>query len=89
MKFGQNLHHYQIIEWAPFYIDYQALKQLFKAAKSLVVDQREDPDLTGLPHIILTSSDLKGAQTLELSWSKTCRKPGLSTRTSMQLFGGE
>lgn len=52
MKFGQNLHRYQVVERAPYYIDYQALKQLYKAAKRLAVDQGEDADLTGLPAAI-------------------------------------
>ena len=52
MKFGRNLHRYQVVEWAPFYIDYQALKQLFKAAKNLGVDHPEDADLTGLSYIV-------------------------------------
>lgn len=55
MKFGRNLHRYQVLEWTPFYIDYQALKQLYKAAKSLAVDCAGDADLTGLSYIILRS----------------------------------
>lgn len=61
MKFGRSLHRYQVLEWAPFYIDYQALKQLYKTAKSLAIEQGEDADFIGMPHIILTSSDLTGA----------------------------
>lgn len=52
MKFGRNLHSYQVVEWAPYYIDYQALKKLHKAAKRLAIDQGEDANLTGLLHII-------------------------------------
>ena len=61
MKFGRSLHRYQVLEWAPFYIDYQALKQLYKTAKSLAIEQGKEVDLTGLPHIILTSSNLTDA----------------------------
>ncbi len=43
MKFGHNLHRYQVVEWAPFYIDYQALN-----AQSHGADRREDADLSGL-----------------------------------------
>lgn len=50
MKFGRNLHRYQVVEWTPFYIDYQALKGVYKVAKSLAADQGEDADLTGLPY---------------------------------------
>ena len=61
MKFGRSLHRYQVLEWAPFYIDYQALKQLYKTAKILAIEQGEDADLIGLPYITLTSSDLTNA----------------------------
>ena len=89
MKFGRNLHRYQVVEWAPFYIDYQALKQLYKAAKSLVVDHVEEADFTGLPRIIFPSSGLTAAQTSKLPWTKIWRKRGSFTRTSMKLFGRE
>ena len=56
MKFGRNLHRYQVVEWSPFYIDYQALKQLHKVANCLALDTEEDVDLTGLPGTILLSS---------------------------------
>ncbi|KAL8942317.1 MAG: hypothetical protein Q9211_001434 [Gyalolechia sp. 1 TL-2023] len=46
MRFGRNLHLYHVVEWAPFYIDYQALKQRYKAAQRLAVDQAKAPDLT-------------------------------------------
>ncbi|KAL8647737.1 MAG: hypothetical protein Q9226_006312 [Calogaya cf. arnoldii] len=46
MRFGQNLHRYQLVEWAPFYIDYQLLKQRYKAAQRLAVDQDKAVDLT-------------------------------------------
>ncbi|KAL9024013.1 MAG: hypothetical protein Q9196_006825 [Gyalolechia fulgens] len=46
MRFGRNLHRYHVVEWAPFYIDYQALKQRYKAAQRLAVDQAKAPDLT-------------------------------------------
>ena len=58
MKFGRNLHRYQVVEWAPFYIDYQALKQLYKVANRLALDTGEDADLTGLRGTILLSSIL-------------------------------
>ena len=51
MRFGQNLHRYQVVEWAPFYINYRALKQLHKATTSQALDRAEDADLTGLPAI--------------------------------------
>ena len=89
MKFGRNLHRYKVVEWAPFYIDYQALKQLYKAAKSRVADHVEDADFTGLSCIIFPSSDLTGAQNSEHPWTKIWRKRGFVTRTSMKLFGRE
>ncbi|KAI4278087.1 MAG: hypothetical protein L6R35_006106 [Caloplaca aegaea] len=46
MRFGRNLHRYHVVEWAPFYIDYQVLKQRYKAAQRLAVDQDKAPDLT-------------------------------------------
>ncbi|KAI4254936.1 MAG: hypothetical protein L6R42_006984, partial [Xanthoria sp. 1 TBL-2021] len=46
MRFGQNLHRYQVVEWAPFYIDYQVLKQRYKTAQRLAVDRDEAVDLT-------------------------------------------
>lgn len=49
MKFGHNLHRYEVVEWAPFYIDYQTLKKLYKATKSQAADQGNDAKLTGLP----------------------------------------
>jgi len=53
MKFGHYLHRYQVVEWAPFYIDYQALKQLYKLAQSHGADRREDADLSGLLKIVI------------------------------------
>jgi SPX domain protein involved in polyphosphate accumulation len=51
MKFGRNLHRYQIVEWTPFYIDYKVLKRLYKDATKATVERGEDPDFTrtGLP----------------------------------------
>ncbi|KAI4280844.1 MAG: hypothetical protein L6R38_004120 [Xanthoria sp. 2 TBL-2021] len=46
MRFGQNLHRYQVVEWAHFYIDYQVLKQRYKTAQRLAVDRDEAVDLT-------------------------------------------
>ena len=48
MKFGANLHRYQIVEWAPHYIDYRALKELYKAAQDDAVDPAKDPYLESL-----------------------------------------
>ena len=74
MKFGRNLHRYQVVEWAPFYIDYVGLKQLYKAAKSLIaVDNGEDANLTGLPCTILLSALLIG-----------CRVPSFPGAKSVQ-----
>ncbi|KAL8972076.1 MAG: hypothetical protein Q9197_002952 [Variospora fuerteventurae] len=46
MRFGRNLHRYHVVEWAPFYIDYQVLKQRYQAAQRLAVDLGKAPDLT-------------------------------------------
>ncbi|OQO09487.1 hypothetical protein B0A48_04888 [Cryoendolithus antarcticus] len=46
MKFGQNLPHNQVPEWASSYIDYKALKKLIKAAKH-GSEEGEDADLAG------------------------------------------
>ncbi|KAG7002011.1 hypothetical protein G7Y79_00029g063070 [Physcia stellaris] len=46
MKLGRNLHRYEVLEWAPFYIDYQTLKKLYKVAKSQDADQEHDAKLT-------------------------------------------
>ncbi len=48
MKFGQNLHQYQVVEWTPFYIDYKVLKKLYKAATKVAVERGEDANFTGL-----------------------------------------
>ncbi|KAI4225012.1 MAG: hypothetical protein LQ349_007134, partial [Xanthoria aureola] len=45
MSFGQNLHRYQVVEWAPFYIDYQLLKQRYKSAHRLALHHNEALDL--------------------------------------------
>ena len=42
MKFGANLHRYQVAEWTPYYIDYRALKELYKAAQDDAVDRAKD-----------------------------------------------
>ena len=49
MKFGHNLHRYQVVEWAPFYIDYNVFKRLNKDATKSAVDRGEAADFTGLP----------------------------------------
>lgn len=48
MKFGQNLHRYQVLEWMPFYIDYNNLKKLYKIAAKAAVERGEDTDWTEL-----------------------------------------
>ena len=74
MKFGQNLHRYQIVEWAPFYINYQALKERYKGAIIHAVDRAQDADLRGLSYVICFIPDLTMAQNAELLWSKSCQK---------------
>lgn len=54
MKFGQNLHRYQVIEWVPFYIDYQALKQSYKLGQSHGANRGENADLGGLLKILIS-----------------------------------
>ena len=49
MKFGQNLHRYQLVEWDSFYIDYNRLKKLYKLAAKLALERGQKADLTGLP----------------------------------------
>ena len=49
MKFGQNLHRYQLVEWGSFYIDYNRLKKLYKLAAKLALERGQEADLTGLP----------------------------------------
>ncbi|KAM0717203.1 hypothetical protein Q7P37_007055 [Cladosporium fusiforme] len=44
MKFGQNLPHNQVPEWASSYIDYKALKKIIKSAKN-ETRAGEDADL--------------------------------------------
>ncbi|QIW99683.1 hypothetical protein AMS68_005201 [Peltaster fructicola] len=44
MKFGQNLPHNQVPEWASAYIDYKALKKLIKSA-SIEASTGDDADL--------------------------------------------
>ncbi|KAL8984537.1 MAG: hypothetical protein Q9205_001525 [Flavoplaca limonia] len=45
MRFGQNIHQYQIVQWAPFYVDYQLLKRQYKTARRRAVDQDDAVDL--------------------------------------------
>ena len=71
MKFGQNLHRYQIVEWTPFYIDYQRLKRLYKTATEQVVERGGDADFTGLLFGIVSCFDLTVVQNSQLSWSTT------------------
>jgi glycerophosphodiester phosphodiesterase len=44
MKFGQNLPHNQVPEWASSYIDYKALKKIIKSTKN-ETRAGEDADL--------------------------------------------
>ena len=73
MRFGQRLQQYQVFEWAPYYIDYQALKQLYKNAIG-----GEDADWTGSPLLAYalrgTSSNSLGTDftaSLDRNLSKT------------------
>lgn len=61
MKFDANLHRYQIVEWAPYYINYRALKELYKTATNDAVDRARDLDLESLSYVILLLSVLTGA----------------------------
>ncbi len=67
MKFGQNLHQYQVVEWVPFYIDYKALKKLYRIATEVADERGEDADFTGLPLRIFYLPDLTMAQSTRLS----------------------
>lgn len=67
MKFGQNLHRYQIVEWTPFYIDYNVLKKLYKVATSLAIERGENADLAGLPLTTFYLPYLTVAQNSRLS----------------------
>ena len=58
MKFAANLHRYQIVEWAPYYIDYRALKELYKAAQDDALDRAKDQVLNSLSYVILLSPGL-------------------------------
>ena len=66
MKFGQNLHTYQVVEWNHFYIDYNRLKKLYKLAAKLALERGEKADLTGLPLTKIYSSQLIVAQSSQL-----------------------
>jgi glycerophosphodiester phosphodiesterase len=44
MKFGQNLPHNQVPEWASSYIDYKVLKKIIKTTKN-ETRAGEDADL--------------------------------------------
>ncbi|KAL9017852.1 MAG: hypothetical protein Q9180_008747, partial [Flavoplaca navasiana] len=46
MRFGQNIHQYQIVQWAPFYVDYQLLKWQYKIATRRAVNYDDAVDLT-------------------------------------------
>lgn len=67
MKFGQNLHRYQIVEWTPFYIDYNGLKKLYKVATNHAIEQGENADFAGLPLTTFCLPYLTVAQNLQQS----------------------
>jgi SPX domain protein involved in polyphosphate accumulation len=71
MKFGQNLNRYQVVEWTPFYVDYQRLKRLYKTATEQAVERGEDVDFTGLLFGIFSCFDLTVVQISQLSWGTT------------------
>lgn len=56
MKFGKNLHRYQVLEWAPFYIDYNRLKRLYKLASKIALQRGVSLDFTGVAftHVLLS-----------------------------------
>lgn len=86
MRFGQNLHRYQVVEWAPFYVDYQLLKQQYKTAHRLALHRNEAPDLKGLPHLPSPFREYTVivAQTSELPYTMNCPKQHLSMNGSMK-----
>jgi glycerophosphodiester phosphodiesterase len=55
MKFGRNLHRFQVPEWAPYYIDYNGSKKLFKSASKSAVERAVDADFTGLSNSAISS----------------------------------
>lgn len=69
MKFGQNLHQYQVVEWTPFYIDYKSLKRFHKVATKIAADRGEEADFTGLASEASYFSNVTVAQSSQLSWS--------------------
>ena len=83
MKFGEHLYRYQILEWAPFYINYQELKILYKNAKSLSANTGEDADLTGLHCQVHLPFDSDIGQISKLFYNETYRKRVTSTHVSM------
>jgi hypothetical protein len=89
MKFSQNLHQYQILEWAPFYIDYQRLKRLYKTATGQAVERGGKPDFTGLLFGIISCLELTAVQNSQLSWSTTWPRPNPSTSSVMHLSSEE
>ena len=48
MKFGQDLHRFQITHWAAHYINYSGLKAEYKTAARISLEQGRPIDLTGL-----------------------------------------
>lgn len=77
MKFGQNLHRHQAIEWAPFYIAYQALKPIYnELTQSHGAHPQEDADLSGLLKIFVCPRlvSLIVLQVCVLAWSSIRRE---------------
>ncbi len=48
MRFGQDLHRFQVVEWTPWYIDYRSLKYLHKKAARAALENGVDRSLSGL-----------------------------------------
>lgn len=63
MKFGQILHRYQVVEWLSFYIDYRALKKLYKFVALAAIGRGESDegarsDVASSPALIPDSEGL-------------------------------
>lgn len=69
MKFGRNLHEYQVVEWDAFYVDYKFLKKLHKLATKIAVDRAEEADFTGLAPKVPYVPIVTRTQSSQLSWS--------------------
>lgn len=84
MKFGQNLHRHQVVEWTPSYIDYQALKQSYKRAQKHAPDHGEDIDLRGLPFNTLTLRELILSKISGFCWPRISQNAEPSMKCSMR-----